>query len=123
MKYTNAGVIAAARAAVEEKGADYVYPRSEMGDACWYGGLDGKPSCIVGNIINRLDPRAFAAVVDWEVNGGESGRVWQALAAASVVGDPIELTKAQADALQSAQDYQDEGHEWGLALRRIEALS
>lgn len=118
--YTDEQVIAAARAAVEEKGADYVYPKVNTGE-CWYS-IDGAPSCIVGHVFNRLNPEVFPSIVEWEDMNGESGRVWEVLDALerNEEIDPLALTERQRNALQVAQDLQDGGMTWAYALDGLE---
>lgn len=119
--YTDEQIIAAARAAVEEKGADYVYPRLYGPSDCMYS-QDGAPSCIVGHVFNRLSPEAFEAVVQWERVNEESGRVWEVLDALerNEEIDPLALTERQRNALQVAQDLQDGGMTWAYALDGLE---
>lgn len=104
--------------AVEDKGADYVYPRhegeegSEAAEAggCMYREDDGSPSCIVGHVI------AYA--------GGDLRRVPEGLGA----GHAVKLAGLSVDEttetlLIRAQMAQDSGASWGMAVGRAKRLA
>ena len=96
---------------VAQEQPEHVYERTEVGK-CNYQ-VDGKPSCIVGHAMHRLgvsvfDLREFDAAGD------------------SAIRDIIEMNpdifdkddKLGMELLIEAQDSQDEGVPWGLAVRQ-----
>ena len=95
--------------AVEEKGADYVYPRSvDEALGCAYFEDDGTPSCIVGHVL------AYKGVTletlplpDFDNNAS----VW-ALQRSGF----LEADDRASEALRRAQGRQDGGGDWGEAL-------
>ncbi|WP_217181590.1 hypothetical protein [Streptomyces sp. AC495_CC817] len=117
--YTNAEIVAAARDAVAEKGAGYIYSNpSSHGPVCVYAALDGAPSCIVGHVLAKIDPEAFASVAEWERDPHTVGTgVREAFADLE-----LNFTVAQVIVLEKAQNLQDHGRYWGVALREIEGL-
>lgn len=103
---------AAMRAAVEERGADYVYPVWDRAGAddyhdvhgtCKYSTPDGTPACIVGLALSKIDP---ALVPDYSANYGAHGMV--------VLGARSNLAYAAG----VAQQEQDAGGTWGSALEQ-----
>ena len=95
---------------IAEKGADYTYPRA---GGCFYA-LNGHPSCIVGHVVNRIDPELFHKLIELDRDGGDTD--WATMAERlGLDGDPF-LT----DALAAAQEAQDRGRPWGVALDRFE---
>lgn len=113
-------VMAALRKAVELKGSDYVYPKSEKVEGvCQYATSEGTPSCIVGHVVHILDPKAFEQLSHVEgVQGTDS--------ASSLAWRPFDDGMAYlpegfwsgraGDFLQDAQTLQDGGGTWGDAL-------
>lgn len=95
------------RELVSEFGADYVYKEEEReiddGIDCYYQ-QDGKPSCIVGHILDRAGVRYDP---EWEGVGVESILRAEGLYALGF-------------ALGAAQYEQDNGHFWGQALKAYE---
>jgi hypothetical protein len=106
--FTEEQVYDALTAVVEERGADYVYPRSEMrtfGDdktpTCTYFFDDGRPGCIAGAAMSRL--------------GVERDRF--------IEGKPVneqpfadELEPAALSVLTTAQVRQDDYETWGSSI-------
>lgn len=93
------------REIVDEFGADYVYPKA--GDVCVYF-EDGKPDCLVGQVIHRLTP---------EMPDPEG----------SVSFSYVEFRKAgysdtACAALYVAQQMQDNGDPWGACARAAGAV-
>lgn len=123
--------------AVEEKGADYVYPRGGLGEnsgddkVCAYE-RNGAPSCIVGHVFSYLgvpvetlavlDQQSLSAVTDltrsvptWiddeEVHGVPKGEVpLSVLAGIQIDPDALGI-------LRRAQADQDGGIPWGKAVQ------
>lgn len=101
--------------AVEEKGADYVYPNSERVKSnihetpvCQYF-VGGKPSCIVGHVLY------YDGVTDID-----EGRAAQVVAHdLSYYGS---LTRLQLMALTEVQTIQDNGGTWGKALAQYDKV-
>lgn len=124
--FTLETVLTVAREVVAEKGEDYVYPRSEkksrnpvtsrIDEVCQYA-YEGRPSCLVGHVIYRLDPDAFSSVMESEAKYGPA-------AAAELVLEgilPEDFWDAEAEnAMQEAQVAQDKGATWGRALDTAE---
>lgn len=93
--------------AVEEKGADYVYPEDEKwaDGMCRYFRPDGAPLCIVGHVLHYLG-----------VTRVTEGRG----AAAALLGAGVTTVPTTHWALQEAQCCQDGGGTWGEALAAFE---
>lgn len=109
--HTNEEIIAAARAAVRQKGADYVYLKDAAGN-CYYANEDGSPSCIVGFVLSALDPDLFQRVAEKDND-----------TTFIQIEGLDDFTPEQRYVLQRAQADQDFGDTWGEALREIEALA
>lgn len=114
--------------AIEEKGADYIYPRSKS-EQClyqeyeiedeWTSTEDGEkyvkyanptgPSCIVGHVAyyKGIDPKVL---LDFE-GSNASNMIRQAEMFTSI---------GVREALTAAQTIQDEGGTWGDALREFD---
>lgn len=111
-------------ALVEEKGADYVYERPADGSNCAYTTPEGAPSCIVGHVIERLNPVAFKKIAknEWEGDTGEDGAEY--VYPQDVNAKSIELSyhvnlgfdDKTWNLLEMAQHYQDAGKPWGQAV-------
>ena len=121
-------IIEAMRAVVAEKGSDYVYPESEKdGGTCQYA-HKGTPSCIVGHLIHRLDPEAFAHLAVVEADHGSEpalGLVYIYPNGETAEGSYSYLKERlwpeDLDiAIQEAQSAQDFGKTWGDALGEFE---
>lgn len=112
-------VTAAMERAVALKGADYVYPDA---DGCRYSWNDGTPACIVGHVAADLWPDKFKEVADYERVEEASGSVDGAFvfglgedrAGGGVLS--IQPDRVVRNALQRAQNTQDNGFTWGEAL-------
>ena len=114
-RFTIDDVMAAMQAVVAEKGEDYVYPHAGPGGMDCVYAEDGMPSCIVGHVIYRLDPKEFAKVVELENRSGS--------APATSLQDEGYISKGMFDDeteqfLYHAQSQQDAGKTWGEALSR-----
>lgn len=106
MRFSDEEVAAAIRKVVAEAGSDYVYPPAAAGEPCRYS--DGYGGCVVGRAIRLLDPE-IELVEDTAVSG-------QHLALHDVISGEAE------EALQRAQNRQDEGWPWGEALEVFEEV-
>jgi hypothetical protein len=108
---------------IEANGEDHTY-EAENG-VCYYSTPEGKPGCIVGQVIALLDPEAFQFLVKIEYETTRS--LWrdQRISAGGIdelVNDEhivnvenVHLLMALAD----AQQAQDRGETWGQARRRF----
>ena len=65
--FTDKQVMTALEDSLRERGADYVYLKAPAG-VCTYS-RDGKPSCLVGLVVHKLDPEAFREMAHREHNG------------------------------------------------------
>ena len=119
VQITRENFTAAMRAAVAERGEDWVYPaegselaeqgwRSEEGQECVYVLPDGSPACLIGLALYKIDP----ALVE-----GLEGDVATALRLFQRLG--VEDGRLYG-AAQDAQDAQDSGVTWGNALKIYE---
>lgn len=100
-----------ARAAIAEKGDDYVYHASDGGSSCWYvhrlEGVD-TPGCIVGNILHQ------AGVPLNELARREGGLIGLLSSL-----EQAEILKVDSDTeifLSVAQAVQDRKGTWGSAF-------
>lgn len=116
-RFTLEQVLQAAREAVEEKGDGYVY--SDEYEDCKYA-VDGMPACIVGHVVNRLDPAMFTHLATREEDSHSSeivhnlrSRFWL---------DQNFWSRDAEFALGIAQKKQDVGETWGTALAAAENL-
>lgn len=89
------------RRIVDKYGSDYVYKGEDKAARCVYY-EDGKPSCLVGQLLARLTP---------DYQPGEVGVMTQR----HDLHD-IGYSKNATYALQVAQTLQDRRHTWGAAL-------
>lgn len=99
--------------AVEEKGADYVYPHVDADDPEYHGPClyirHGLPDCIIGHVLYYLDVPTYAIR---ECEGG---------GAATTVKRFFPDTDAYVlNALDTAQSSQDQGETWGQALEAFD---
>lgn len=117
--------------AVEEKGADYVYERPdlgydpvteskyELGNTCRYTQYDEEaphhlaPSCLFGHVAHYRDPEN-GLVEAYDYEGQSAADMVNDLLGLDFRDDPI------AQAAQCAQGIQDGGHPWGAALREFD---
>jgi hypothetical protein len=106
----------AMRAAVAERGEDWVYPANDQvaydtgwrdsSGLCQYTTLDGEPGCIIGLALHKIDPSIVPAYGTW--------------AGASLILRGFGLPGSVLIAAQVAQAAQDNGKSWGEALARYE---
>lgn len=116
-------VLQVTREVVDEKGPGYFYEtvaRYDKGAGCWYSDEKGNPSCLVGHVIQRLDPEAFQEVVEFELYEQRSD---------AAINLPMHNPRLRAlmtedawQAMQIAQARQDEGKSWSEALYAAENL-
>lgn len=110
-------VLEAARAIVSEKGESYIYPR--VRGRCLYADGEGGPSCLVGHVINRLDPQAFDKVAQCERD--RETRTATNLISSEFLDSDFWTHDAEW-AMHIIQLRQDEGAPWGEALACAEDL-
>lgn len=127
--YTYSDITAMLKEIVEEFGSDYVYPKRHLstGPGCVYA-WEGKPDCIVGHVLTRIDAidpvvcspvdpgnGNYPTVPSWEVAElnleMQINALWEQLAVLGFRFDP----DAQG-LLETIQDEQDSGVTWGAAL-------
>ena len=118
VQVTRENFTAAMRAAVAERGEDWVYPAegSELAEQGWreeegtcvYVLPDGSPACLIGLALYKIDP---ALVEGLEGENVTALRLLQRLGV-----EDGELYWAA----QDAQDTQDVGKTWGNALKIYE---
>lgn len=103
----------------DRRGAEYVYPPAVTRDGCVYVERDDKgnlhPSCIVGDMLVtdvHVEPEWF---LDNAVNETASFEVTDLLP-----GVGVTLTPLANHLLATAQDAQDGGATWGVAVERAE---
>lgn len=93
--------------AVEEKGADYIYPRVNNPDGCLY--FEGNaPSCIVGHVL------AYKGMEPFEDEGELNASTVHSLRHHMLFEVDNDRTF---EALRAAQTWQDSGETWGDTLR------
>lgn len=119
-EFTLNDVITALDAAVAERGADYVYPRDRDGwttftGACVYQLADGKPACIVGEVLHRLDPEL---VPPPECVNDAMTFIEEAIPEAFEAGDLRNI----ATLLRVAQAHQDSGESWGRSAEEAKLV-
>jgi hypothetical protein len=110
---------AAMRAAVVERGADWVYPRDDpnyviidrLYPMCKYSTRDGEPACIVGAALAKIDPEL---VPPFERNGSAVGVLEE------IIGARRASRARWILAARYAQTVQDSGSTWGNALATYE---
>lgn len=103
------------RAAVEERGEDYVYARSNQGrlSFCTYE-RGGQPSCIVGEVLHRAGV-SIKQLKKLDMPGSSGIRN---LAANGIL--PIDVELEAVERLSVLQALQDSGETWGFVLQRAE---
>lgn len=92
---------------VGEFGKDYVYKGDDLNARCLHR-EDGKPSCLVGQVLARLTPDFVPREVGVSAQKSE-------LHAAG-------YSSVATYALQIAQSVQDRRHPWGAALTAAQAV-
>lgn len=112
----------AMRAAVLERGSDFVYPQQsdeqlyeddEWHDrgACMYSKEDGTAACLLGLAISTIDPALLPA---WGTpENTDNGQLWL---------ESVGVSRRAARAAGVAQNRQDMGRTWGEALLAYEAF-
>lgn len=70
-RFTEAEFTEAMKAAVAERGEDYVYPYEE----CEYVDINGRPLCLIGTAVFHLDPEAAADLDDMYADSALLGLV------------------------------------------------
>lgn len=116
MKFSDKQVYEAAVKAVEARGEDYVYPKAD--GSCVYG-VNGEPSCLVGQIVYNLDPDLFVAL---ETEDVRRRRDAEDTDASNMPLLRKLFTKKQVEVLTRSQRYQDQGYWWGTAFQEFSAL-
>lgn len=114
--FSDKQVYEAAVAAVEARGEDYVYEKFH-GD-CVYG-VDGEPSCLVGQIVYNLDPDLFAALEAEDIQRRRDGEDTTCDVMPTLAD---KFSRRQMEALRGAQGYQDLGFTWGTAFLNFARL-
>lgn len=120
VQITRENFTAAMRAAVAERGEDFVYPaqgselaeqgwRSEQG-TCVYDLPDGSPACLIGLALYKIDP-GLLAHVELQYDGAS-----EVMGRAGVQDEMLLL------AANVAQRRQDAGAPWGDALSEYEGV-
>lgn len=116
---TTEDVTAALEKAIAAKGEGYVY--EPIGATCRYTTEEKSPSCIVGWVVAEVNPPLFDALFDFE----QTGNVIAAHDLDRPSKEPdflddelaLEVDRRTLDALQAAQEIQDEGLSWAYAKR------
>lgn len=117
VEITRENFTAAIRAAVADKGADYMYPAEERisndaeVDTCVYA-HDGQPSCLIGHALYRIDPEYLT-----EIPKHDNLEYASADDVLSVFGVVDEALLRAANAAQFEQDH---NRSWGVALELYE---
>lgn len=109
-------VLQAAREVVEEKGEDYVYEYPD----CKYA-VNGTPACIVGHVVNRLDPAVFEFLATKEETESTGSEIVTSLTSRGWLDRNFWSHDAQV-AMSVAQSCQDVGETWSAALAAAEDL-
>lgn len=119
MTFTREDVRKAMAEVVAEMGDGYTYPEEEKElGACQYANDEGKPSCIVGHVIFKLDEGAF-----WRLARAEAEHGTEQAASLTYSGHYLDRDFWDSEAAyfaEVAQQYQDEGVSWGGALAEAE---
>lgn len=106
-------VIRAVEKIIEEFGENYVYKR--RGDNCFYSDEDGNASCLVGQVLSRLAPNAFAQISEFESCNNVSVGIGDIFCHADVRLSDLMITKDAMAYLRNVQRRQDNGLPWGTA--------
>ena len=114
--------LALLRKVVFEKGGDYVYPaeiKNLLGGCTNF--YDEQPSCIVGWSLHEMG-LTFQQAEDWGIEG-----MTGAGSTLSILGEdtdfPWEFTRGAKAVFHTAQELQDSGAPWGVALEWAEKSS
>lgn len=93
---------------IEEAGPDYVYTAPEESQTCQYV-VDDQPSCLIGRALYDYGV-PLETLAGWDAPTQVIRKVFDELA-------PDFLTEDAATVLAAAQETQDTGGTWGLALQ------
>ncbi len=115
-------VIKTLREVVAEKGTEYIYA-DEMGRTagaayCVNFYQDGSPACIAGHVYQRWFDQDILTPEQWELIDRRGG-VESVFAR---IDPTVYISSAAAAVLTEAQERQDIGESWGVALRRADGL-
>lgn len=103
----------------------YVYEYPEGADECTYSDGKGGASCLIGQVIQRLDPEEFKQIAENE--WGHTERWNDDIEADEELWAPVQIlavndlrwaqqfTEIERQALYEAQDRQDRHNTWELA--------
>jgi hypothetical protein len=116
-RFTLEQVLQATREVVEEKGDGYIY--SDEHADCKYA-VDGMPACIVGHVVNRLDPAQFEFLAAKEEES-HSSEIVCLLESRGWLDQNFWSSDAER-AMGFAQAKQDVGETWSTALAAAENL-
>lgn len=109
--------LAALRAAVEEKGADYVYEKVGTGAVqCVYRTEDNQPSCIVGNVLVRLGVPVEDLPPPTGIQRNAKALLGRSPGQRNAMLRGVAATVSAAALLAVVQWRQDEGESWGEAV-------
>lgn len=119
MTFTREDVRKAMAEVVAEMGDGYIYPEEEKElGVCQYANEEGKPSCIVGHVVFKLDEGAF-----WRLAQAEAEHGTEEAINLTHSGRYLDRDFWDSDAAhfaEVAQQYQDTGVTWGGALAEAE---
>lgn len=112
-------VVESLKEIVAEYGAGYVYQKPQPIDTCQYTNPDGSPSCLVGHVIARVNPEAFATIAATEYDYDSPTGAIEAAVEGIEINFNVELGFDQETIalLGVVQNAQDRGTAWGDALR------
>lgn len=117
MAFTSEQVLDALRIVVNGK-EDYVYRSDHY--LCEYADNEGNPSCVVGHVVNHLDPELFKKLAQREKDTFESPKITR-IGYDLKDGDKLAFTRGAIIVLGAAQSEQDGSGTWGEALAQAEA--
>lgn len=112
MTFTKKDVLQAMSEVVAEVGEDRVYQIPKGAYNCVYTD-NGEPSCLIGHVINKLDPEAFRELR--RADAAYTGIAALALQEGGYLPQKF-WTKSAMAVASSAQRAQDQGNTWGEAL-------
>lgn len=117
MSITFSTVAETLREVVTER-PDYVYDSPSEGGECTYTTPAGEPSCLIGQVIFRLDPDALKEINREEWNDQEEFVTSPTVCGLDWAYD--QLSDQERNVLRAAQVVQDQGGTWGEALNAFE---
>lgn len=119
--HTDEEIIKTLREIVASMPDGYRYPVMDMPNGCVYS-HDGEPSCLLGHLLQRLEPEMFKSTAKLEESEQFQMGFPTLLSRLSRPGfwhrNPF--TQAQVLALGRAQGLQDDGNEWDEAVDAAE---